>query len=159
MVRSDARILVSSDSRILEATPAALELLGLTFDQLRALPPGSMSLEQDAAASAEFAAAWEGGGRPPLVGSTTVRLPAGPLTRFRYYVWSRDDGNVEVVLERSAESVAHAPRSYTIGKVLSAWRAAERQLKTLDPGSQEWQAADAENRYFRAEYRRLSNQG
>jgi hypothetical protein len=159
MVRSDARILVSSDSRILEATPGALELLGLTFDQLQALPPGSMSLEQDPTASAEFAAAWEGGGRPPLVGSTTVRLTDGSLTRLRYYIWSRDDGNIEVALERSAEAVARAPRAYTIGKVLSAWRAVERRLETLDPGSEEWQAADAENRYFRAEYRRLSNQG
>lgn len=159
MVRSDARILVSSDSRILEATPAALELLGLSLDQLQALPPGSMSLEQDRSASAEFAAAWEGDGRPPLVGSSTVRLPSGSLARFRYYIWSRDDGNVEVVLELSAEAVARAPRAYTIGKVLSAWRAVERRLETLDPGSEEWQAADAENRYFRAEYRRLSNQG
>lgn len=158
MVRSDARIVVSSDSRILEATPAALELLGLTFDQLQALPPGSMSIEQDAAASAEFAAAWDGDGRPPLVGSTTVRLADGALARLRYYIWSRDDGNVEVVLERSTEPVARAPRAYTIGKVLSAWRAVERRLETLDPGSAEWQAADAENRYFRAEYRRLSNQ-
>jgi PAS domain-containing protein len=158
MVRSDARILVSTDSRILEATPAALELLGLTFDQLQALPPGGLSLEQDAAASAEFAAAWEGGGRPPLVGSTTVRLPDGSLARVRYYIWSREDGKVEVVLEGSSEPVAQAPRAYTIGKVLSAWRAVERRLETLDPGSEEWQAADAENRYFRSEYRRLSNQ-
>ena len=118
-----------------------------------------MSLEQDRTASAEFAAAWEGDGRPPLVGSSTVRLPNGSLARFRYYIWSREDAKIEVVLERSSESVARAPRAYTIGKVLSAWRAVERRLETLDPSSEEWQAADAENRYFRAEYRRLSNQG
>ena len=159
MVRSDARILVGSDSQVLEATPAALELLGLSLGQLRELPPGSMSLEQDRAASEVFAAAWEGAGRAPLVGTGTVRLLDGNLLRLRYYIWSREDGSVEIVLEQSPESVAEPPRAYSIGKVLSAWRAAERQLETLDPGSQEWQAADAENRYFRSEYRRLSNQG
>jgi hypothetical protein len=158
MVRSDARIRVSVDSQVISASPGALDLLGLSLDELRSLPPGSMSVEQDRDASAEFAAAWEGSGRAPLVGAGTIRLPDGSLLRLRYYIWAQDDGTVEIVLERSQESVSEPSRAYTIGKVLSAWRAAQRQLEALEPGSHEWRAAEAEDRYFRAEYRRLSNQ-
>lgn len=150
--------MVGPDARVLEATPAALELLGLSLEQLKALPPGTMSVETDEAASSQFAAAWEGDGRPPLLGAGTARLLDGRLIRLRYYLWSRDDGSVEVVLERSQESVAEPPRAYAIGKVLSAWRAAQRQLQALEPGSPEWLAADAEDQHFRAEYRRLSGQ-
>ncbi len=158
MVTSDARIVVDAESRVVSATPAALELLGLSLDQLRDLPTGSLSLEQDRDASAGFAAAWEGGGRAPVVGAGTIRLLDGSLVRLRYSVWAQDDGSVEVVFERSQESVSEPPRAYAIGKVLSAWRAAQRQLEALEPGSREWREAEAEDRYFRAEYRRLSNQ-
>jgi len=158
MVQRDARVLVGSSSEILEASPAALDLLGLTLDELKALPPGSMSVETDAAASDEFAAAWEGDGRPPLVGAGTARRLDGSLVRLRYYLWAQADGSIEVFLERSQEPVSEPPRAYAIGKVLSAWRAAQRQLEALEPGSPEWRTADAENQYFRAEYRRLSGQ-
>ena len=158
MVRSDARIRVGADSQVISATPAALELLELSLDELRSLPPGSLSLEQDRGSSAEFAAAWEGSGRAPMVGAGTIRRLDGSLLRLRYYIWAQDDGSVEIIFERSQESVNEPSRAYTIGKVLSAWRAAQRQLEALEPGSEEWRAAEAENTYFRAEYRRLSSQ-
>jgi hypothetical protein len=156
MVRRDARILVGSDSRVIEASPEALELLGLTFDELVALPPGAMSLEEDRAGSAGFETAWEGDGRPPLVGSATIRLTDGHLLRLRYLIGSQPDGTVEVFLERSPEPVGDPPRAFAIGKILSAWRAAERMLEALEPGSPEWLAAEAETQHFKDEYRRLA---
>ncbi len=156
MVRRDARILVGSDSRVIEASPEALELLGLTFEQLVALPPGAMSMEHDPAASAEFAAAWEGDGRPPLVGSATIRLADGRLLRLRYLIGSQPDGTVAVFLEHSPEPVGEPPRAFAIGKILSAWRAAERLHEALEPGSPEWLAAEAETQHFKDEYRRLA---
>jgi PAS domain-containing protein len=156
MVRRDARILVGSDSRVIEASPEALELLGLTFDELVALPPGAMSLDQDRRASDGFEAAWEGDGRPPLVGSATIRLADGQLVRLRYLIGSQPDGTVEVFLDHSPEPVGEPPRAFAIGKILSAWRAAERLLEALEPGSPEWLAAEAETQHFKDEYRRLA---
>ncbi len=156
MVRRDARIIVSADSTIVEATDAALEILGLTLDELRALPPGGLSLEQDRAGSAEFAAAWAETGRGSILGSGTARLLDGRLLRVRYFITPQADGTYEIILERSDELVAEPPRAYTLGAVLSAWRAAERELAALAPGSPEWTTVQAEMEHFRTEYQRLA---
>ncbi len=156
MVRQDARIVVSGDSSILEATDAALELLELTFDQLRALPPGSLSLEEDRVASSGFEVAWDRAGRGEIVGSGSVRLLDGRLIRLRYLITPQADGTFEIVIERADELVSEPPRMYTIGAVLSAWRAAERDLEEVVPGSAEWTAAQSEIEYFRAEYKRVT---
>jgi hypothetical protein len=156
MVRRDARILVSADSTIIEATDAALEVLGLTLDELRALPPGGLSLEQDRESSAGFAAAWAESGRGAILGAGTARLLDGRLIRVRYLITPQADGTYEIILERSDESVAEPPRAYTLGAVLSAWRAAERELLALVPDSPEWAAVQAEVEHFRNEYRRLA---
>lgn len=92
------------------------------------------------------------------MGTATARRLDGSLVRLRYYIWAQADGSIEVFLERSQESATEPPRAYVIGKVLSAWRAAQRQPEALEQGSPEWRAADAENQHFRAEYRRLSGQ-
>jgi PAS domain-containing protein len=156
MVRPGARILAAADSTIIEATDAALEILGLTLEELRALPPGGLSLEEDRAGSAEFAAAWRESGREAILGVGTARLLDGRLVRVRYLVTPLGDGTFEIILERSDESVTEPPRAYTLGAVLTAWRAAERQLAALVPGSAEWTAAQAEIDHFRTEYQRLA---
>jgi hypothetical protein len=156
MDRRDARIVVAEDSTILEATDAALELLELTFEQLRALPPGSLSLDEDRAAAVGFAAAWDGSGRGEIVGSGSVRLLDGRLLRIRYHITPHPDATFEVIIERADEAVTHPPRTYTVGTVLSAWRAAERKLETVVPGSEEWRSAQAEIEYFRSEYQRVA---
>ena len=43
-----------SDPTIIEATDAAIEILGMSHDELRALPPGTMSLEEDKAGREGF---------------------------------------------------------------------------------------------------------
>jgi PAS domain-containing protein len=159
MVRRDARIIVDADSKIVEATDAALELLGITLDELRALPPGGLSLEEDRARSADFQAAWRESGGGEVVGAGTARLLDGRLIRVRYLITPQEDRTYEVILERSEESVARPPRTYTLGTVLSAWRAAERQLAALAQGSAEWTAVQAEVEHFRQEYQRLAHKG
>ena len=156
MVRRDARIIVNAESKIVEATDAALELLGLTLDELRALPAGGLALEEDKARSAAFQAAWHESGRGAIVGAGTARLLDGRLIRVRYLVTPQEGGTYEVILERSDESVAEPARTYTLGTVLSAWRAAERELAALAQGSAEWAAVQAEIEHFRQEYQRLA---
>jgi hypothetical protein len=156
MVRRDARIVVAGDSTVLEATDAALELLDLTFGQLRSLPPGSLSLEEDKVATVGFEAAWHEAGQGDIVGSGSVRLLDGRLLRIRYLITPRTDGSFEIIFERAGESVSEPPRMYAVGVVLSAWRAAERRLEEVIPGSEEWRAAQTEIDYFRAEYQRVA---
>lgn len=156
MVRRDARILVGADSTIIEASEAALEIVGLTLEELRALPPGGLSVEQDRSGSAEFEAAWAETGRGPILGAGTIRLLDGRLIRVRYLVTPQADGTYEVILERSKEAVTEPPRAYTLGAVLSKWRAAERELGELSAGSPEWTAVHAEIDHFRTEYQRLA---
>ncbi len=156
MVRGDARLVLSSDARILSASPAALELLDLTFAELQALPPGSMTLEEDRDSTGAFGEAWAGAGRAPILGSATARLPSGRMIRLRYLIQVQSAETFEVFLEASPESTAKPSRMYTVGNVLSAWRAAERRLEVLEAGSPEWTEAEADTDHFRAEYRRLS---
>lgn len=156
MVRRDARFLVGADSTITEASDAALEIVGLTLEELRALPPGGLSVEQDRSGSAEFEAAWAETGRSPILGAGTIRLLDGRLIRVRYLITPQPDGTYEVILERSEEAVTEPARAYTLGAVLSKWRAAERELGELSPGSPEWTAVHAEIDHFRTEYQRLA---
>jgi hypothetical protein len=156
MARRDARIVVAADSTILLATDAALELLDLTLDQLRQLPPGSLSLDEDKAANVGFEEAWNGSGRGEIIGSGSVKLLDGRLLRIRYLITRVADGTFEIIVERVDESVSEPPRMYTLGGMLSAWRAAERRLEQVVPGSEEWAAAEAEIAYFRTEYHRVA---
>ena len=156
MVRRDARILVGADSRIIEATDAALEILGLSLKELQALPPGGLALEEDRAGQERFRDAWQQAGRGAIVGAGTIRLLDARLIRVRYLIDPRPDATFEVIIERSQESVGEPPRAYTVGSVLSAWRTAERGLAELQPDSPEWDAAQAEIEYFRTEYQRLA---
>lgn len=157
MVRSDARILVNADSTINDATDAALELLGLDLEELRALPSGALSLEEDIDAAAGFDAAWMASGREPIFGSGTLRLRDSRLVRVRYLITVQPDGGYDVVLEPSDESVTDPPRMYTVGEALAKWRAAERKLAAVDAAGSEWGTVQAEFEHFRREYHRLAN--
>jgi hypothetical protein len=151
----DARILIAADMSIADATPEALRLLDMTFDQLRDLPPGGLSVERDQEASKDFEAAWNDAGRNPVIGSGTIRLLDGRLVRIQYFIVPQPDGGFEIVFDRVNESVDSPSRMYAVGDILAAWRAAERTLAELDPQSPEWAAAQASLAHFRGEYRRL----
>ena len=136
MVRRDAQILVGADSTIIEATDAALEILGMSLAELRAMPPGALSLEEDKAGREGFEDAWQEAGRGAIVGAGTVRLLDGRLIRVRYLIDPRPDGTFEVILERSQEAIGEPPRAYTVGSVLSAvadGRAGACRARTRQP--------------------------
>ncbi len=156
MVRRDARILVNADSTINDATDAALELLGLDMEELRALPSGALSLEADIAAAKGFDTAWVASGREPIFGSGTLRLRDSQLLRVRYLITVQSDGGYDIVLERSDESVTDPPRMYAVGEALTKWRAAERKLAAVDPAGSEWGTVQSEIEHFRREYHRLA---
>jgi PAS domain-containing protein len=156
MVRRDARILVGADSTVIDASDAALEIVGLTLEELRELPPGGLAIEEDRTGSDRFRAAWAETGGGPILGAGTIRLLDGRLIRIRYLVTPQADGTYEVILERSDEPVSEPPRAYTLGAVLSKWRTAERELAELARGGREWTAVQAEIDHFRTEYQRLA---
>lgn len=100
MVRRDARILMGADSTIIEATDAALEILGMTLAELRALPSGGLSLEEDKAGREGFEDAWQEAGRRAIVGAGTVLLLDGRLIRVRYLIDPQPDGTFEMIIEQ-----------------------------------------------------------
>lgn len=156
MVRRDARILVSPHSTIIDATQAALDLLGLTLDELKELPSGGLSPEEDKTAFVGFLEAWQDTGGGPIFGAGSARLSDGRLIRVRYVISPMADGNYEVTLERSGEPVSEPPRTFTLGKVLSTWRAPQRKLAALAPDSPEWLGVNHEIDHFRSEYPRVA---
>jgi hypothetical protein len=154
-MQRDARILIAADQSIADATPEALRLLEMNFDQLRSLPPGGLSLERDRAESKDFESAWNDAGRNPVIGSGTIRLLDGRLIRIQYFIVPQLDGGFEIVFDVVDEPLDAPSRMYAVGDILAAWRAAERTLAQLDPESNEWAAAQAAIAHFRGEYRRL----
>ena len=156
MVSRDARILVHDDSTILDATNGALHLLGLSIEELRDLPRGALSVDDDRAASNGFSVAWKEAGRNPILGTGTLRRPDGRLIRVSYWISARPEGGYEVILEPSDEGVGEPARRYTVGEALSAWRVADRKLATVDVGTPEWDVVQKEIEFFRREYHRLA---
>ncbi len=156
MVRGDARIRVRPDATIIDATEAAQALLGMTLEQLRALPPGGLSVDPERNRSAGFETQWAASGRAPIMGVGTAKLLDDRLIRVRYLITVLEDQTYEIILESSNEAVTEPPRTYTIGGVLSEWRSAERKLAEVVAGTREWADAQRDIEYFRAEYQRLA---
>jgi hypothetical protein len=155
MAHVSARIVVDSASNILDASEYAIDLLGMSLDELRSLPPGGLSVEQDRAASEAFEAEWRASGEGQVAGAGTIRVSGGQLMRIRFLIMPKPDGTFEIIFDRIEEPVTAPPRTFTVGSALAAWRAAERKLETLDPASAEWAVANADVQHVRDEYQRL----
>ena len=128
-MQAEARILVGADSAVLWASSAALEILDMTLEELQGLPPGALSVDPDPEAAGRFRAAWAELGGSTVFARGTVRLLSGKLIRLRIYATPLPDGNIDLLLEPSSESTEEPPQTYTVGSVLSEWRAAERQAR------------------------------
>ncbi len=152
-----ARIIVDGDSHVLAASNEALALLEMTLEELRALPPGGLSLEADREAGEGFEEEWRRSGAHAIVGAGTIRLLDGRLLRLRYLATPKADGTFEIQLEPTTESTSHPARTFTVGAALAAWRAAERRLEELEPGKPEWQLAMTDLEQFKSEYQRLAS--
>ena len=154
--RTDATMLIDAEGRTLDASPAALDLLGVGLEELRAMPPGAFSPEPpDPDQSAAFQEAWRESGSPDIFGESTIVRPDGTQARIRFVIRPTAAGRYEVGLEGAATSVEAPPRMFTAGEILAAWRAAERRLVELPEGSAEQVAIETEIAAFRERYQRL----
>ena len=153
---TDATMLLDADGRTIDASPAALDILGVDLAELQAMPPGAFSPEPpDPDQSAAFQEAWQASGSPDIFGESTIVRPDGTQARIRFAIRPTDTGRYLVGLERASAPLESAPTVYTAGEILAAWRAAERRLVALPPGSPEQAAAEAEIASFRERYQRL----
>ena len=153
---SVATMVINADGTTADASPAALELLGLTLEQLRALPPGALSPEPaDPAAQAAFREQWEGQGSPDLGGEGTIRRLDGTSVRVKFGITAIEDGRFLAMLEPVAGPTQLPPTLYTAGQVLAEWRAAERRMVTIPPDTAEWHDTQAQIDTFRQRYQEL----
>lgn len=156
--RRSGWVRLSTAGRYLDADEAALAMLGMTLAELRHALPGSFSAEPpDPAATEALRGEWERTGRGALAGSTTVKRPDGSELALRFLIEPQPNGTMLAVIEAMPEAgkSAHPTVIYTVAGVLSAWRAAERQLEALTPGSPEEVQLRAQIDNLRSEYRRL----
>jgi len=152
---SEAIITIAADGRYDDANEAALELLGLSLVELRASPPDRFAIQPtiDADQTA-LQAQWEAGGSPLLVGATGLRRADGTTIRVAFAIEATDPG-FRVRLSE-VEGSPHAPiRAYTVGDVLQEWRAAERELAELVPGTPDWARTSSEIQSLRDRYQEL----
>jgi PAS domain S-box-containing protein len=138
------------------ANQAALELLGLGLDELRALPPGSLAAEPtDPDEQEALRAQWEATGRAALAGLTTIKRSDGRRIRVAFAIAPEPDGSFVATLNHAPGSKATTSRVYTMGDVLGRWRAAERELQAIDASSAEYASIQDEVAELRAQYQRL----
>jgi PAS domain S-box-containing protein len=151
-----ATIVVDSDGKFLEASPAALAILGVSLSELLDSEPGAFAVApRDVEGSAAFREIWEAEGRPDITGETTIMRPDGERRRVRFVITPRADGRLAAVIEPVATE-DHGPAIvYTAGQALAEWRAAERRLEAVPQDSPEWRLFQAQVESLRAQYHRL----
>jgi PAS domain-containing protein len=152
---NEAVITIDHAGRYLDATAAALELLRVSLAELRTSAPERFAVRP--ASDAEQAALrdqWQTGGAQPLVGTAGLRRGDGTTIRVSYAVEAAESGFRATI--QPVEGSPEAPASlFTVGKVLREWRAAERVLAELAPGTPEWQRTSSEIEMLRGQYQQL----
>lgn len=154
--RGTAIIVALADGTVDDATPAALDLLGVTLEELKAAPPGAFSAEPARPEEQEaLRTEWEGAGSPVLGGESTIKRRDGSQRRVRFLVDREPEGRYMIVLVPLDSAVDAPPTVYGLGDVLIAWRAAERRLEAVARGSAEWRTVTAEIMTLRDSYHDL----
>ena len=154
---AEATIVLDGEGRYVDASPAALELLGVDLPTFLTKRPGDFrdpgAPLVDDARQAELRAAMLGG----LVGETTIRRADGSTFRARFTLAPHLDrpgfliATIEPISSPHGETVVR-----TLPEVLEAWRQADRELASLEPGTAEWRAAKGRVDDARETYQRLS---
>src|SRR5438876_4499807 len=131
----EAVIRMDATGRYIGANQAALELLGVTLAELRESPPDRFAISPtDPSEQAALRTAWEAGGSRPLVGTAGLRRADGVMIRVSYAIETARPGFRARLWK--VEGSPHAPPSvFAVGAVLREWRAAERHLAEVVPGS------------------------
>ena len=145
----------ASGRRYLAANAAALEILGVTLEELLASDPDRFAVETpDPEAQSELEAQWEHDGRDPIVGGAPLRRADGRIIRVTYSIEATETGFRARI--SPVDAPADAPTTmYTVGDVLRQWREAERRLATLVPSTPEWTDVEAEMNLLRDRYQQL----
>jgi PAS domain S-box-containing protein len=149
-------MVLNADGTTADASPAALELLGLTLEQLRALPPGALSAEpRDEQDREAFLNQWQLQGQPDIGGEATMRRLDGTSIRVKFGLTPIEDGRFLALIEPVAGPTEQPTVVYTAGQVLAEWRAAERRMIEIPPDTPEWRSAQSEIDTFRQRYQEL----
>lgn len=153
-----ATVILDLEGRYLDADDAALDLLGVSsVDELRATPPDRFAVvppdpeEQEAWRRAYFASRAEG-----VLAEGPFRRLDGELVRVRTAILEEPDGRFRALfypVERPTTNLT--TRVFRIADVLSEWRAAERRLVELEPGSAEAERVQADIALLREQHRRM----
>ncbi|MEA2629833.1 MAG: hypothetical protein QOE66_52 [Chloroflexota bacterium] len=151
----EAVIMVDAAGAYLDANAFALELLGVSLDELRSSAPGRFAVQAiDDAEQSALRAQWETGGARPLVGTAGMRRPDGALIRVAYAI-EAVDGGFRARLWQIEGTPEDPPSYFTVGDVLREWRAAERNLAELKPGTPAWARTLDEIELLRGKYQEL----
>ena len=151
-----ATLTIRADGTVEDASPDALHLLGVSLAQLRALPAGAFQPEPpDAAADEAFREQWVAGGRPDIGGDATLKRLDGSKVRVRFAIQTLADGRYFAVLAPTRGSTKAPANIFTGGRILSEWRAAERRLTEVAPGTDEAIDIEAEIERLRTHYQEL----
>lgn len=150
----EAAVILGPDGHFEDASPRALELLGLSLEQLRGLSPRAlMAMAGDE--SEALSETWKAPGPKAAGGEATVVRPDGRALRIRFLLTTIETGKYKVSLMPLSAPPSEGFVVYTLPEVLAAWRAAERRLAEATPGSPEWQELQAEIDAFRRRYQSL----
>jgi PAS domain S-box-containing protein len=151
----EAMISVDTSGTYVDANSAALELLGVSLSELLESPADRFAIEPlSDDGNAAFRAEWEDGGAQPLVGTAGIRRADGETVRVSYAIEAVDTG-FRVRLSRVGGSPEARPSVYSVGDVLREWRAAERSLAELSPGTPDWERTRSEIDMLRGRYQEL----
>ena len=151
----EAVINLDATGRYIGANKPALQLLGVTLAELRASPPDPFAIQPtNQSEQAALRAEWESTGSHPLVGTAGIKRADGSTIRVSYAIEIARSGFRARL--RQVEGSPEAPPSvFTIGSVLGEWRAAERDLAELVPGTAEWGRRLSEIELLRDRYHEL----
>ena len=156
MAQEPAVVIVRTDGVYVDANAPALDLLGVTIEELRAAVPGEFSAQpQDPAASTALREQLASAGDPDVAGETTLVRPDGERRRVRFIITRRNGEEFAAVLEPLPQPTSGATVLFTAGDVLAEWRAAERRLEAVSADSPEWQATRTQIEELRDRYQRL----
>lgn len=147
--------MIDTAGQYVDANAAALDLLGVSLAELRTSAPDRFAIRPTMDAErAALHANWENGGSQPLIGTAGLRRADGATIRVAYAVETADSGFRARLWQ--VDGSPQAPASvYTVGDVLRQWRAAERELAELTPGTPEWARTLSEIELLRGKYQQL----
>jgi PAS domain-containing protein len=141
------KLVADREGRYLDADDAALELLGITLEELRSMRVGDFS-----GPHAEMAATvWRrlaAGGQDMSSGEGTLYLPHGGEIRVRYErIRALPSGDYELSIElMGSERTERPPTSDRPSTILREWRVAQRELEaTASDGPGAMAAPDEAN--------------